>query len=86
MSRAVTSGTIDKFVVGLFLALSIPSRLRVLNLSHNQLTNDSLSSSCALAELGSLVKLDLSHNHLESVPLVLTKLNRSVYPCIEEDV
>ena len=52
-------------------------------MSHNQLTNDSLNSNCALAELGSVVKLDLSHNHLESVPLVLTKLNRlvCVYQC-----
>ena len=63
----------------LFLALSVPTRLRILNLSHNQLTNDSMNSTCALAELGSLVKLDLSHNHLETIPLVLTKLNRLVF-------
>jgi len=63
----------------LSLALSVPTRLRVLNLSHNQLTNDSMNNTCALTEFGSLVKLDLSHNHLESVPLVLTRLNRSVF-------
>ncbi|XP_065911252.1 leucine-rich repeat and death domain-containing protein 1-like isoform X2 [Dysidea avara] len=58
--------------------LSIPKRLRVLNLSHNQLTGESLHRDCALVELTSLVKLDLSHNHLETAPLVLTKLTRLV--------